>query len=285
MRPHIVTSAVFSFTRLSTASAASIASTTRAATALKTLAATCPTQRLFTTSSSQCDLVKPQAKTITSSLNTSTPSAPYSTKMATPIKSESVLDLLKVRRTYYVLNKELAISKDRIQEIVKDSVLHVPSSFNSQSNRVLVVFGAEHDKLWEYASEILKTIVPADAWQHTADRMNMFKAAAGTVLFFEDQDVVNKMQAQYPLYSDKFPIWALQSDAMLQYVIWTALTAEGVGANLQHYNPLIDAKVASEWGIPDSWKLNAQLVFGGRTGDAGPKEFQPIEERFKVAGA
>ncbi|XXG99852.1 hypothetical protein Hte_006193 [Hypoxylon texense] len=284
MRPHIVTSAVFSFTRLSTTSAASIASTTRAATALKTLAATCPTQRLFTTSSSQCDLVKPQAKIITS-LNTSTPSASYSTKMATPIKSDSVLDLLKVRRTYYVLNKDLSVSKERIQEIVKESVLHVPSSFNSQSNRVLVVFGAEHDKLWEFASEILKTIVPADAWQHTADRMNMFKAAAGTVLFFEDQDVVNKMQAQYPLYSDKFPVWAMQSDAMLQYVVWTALTAEGLGANLQHYNPLIDAKVASEWGIPDSWKLNAQLVFGGRTGEAGPKEFQPIEERFKVAGA
>lgn len=177
MRPHIVTSAVFSFTRLSTTSAASIASTTRAATALKTLAATCPTQRLFTTSSSQCDLVKPQAK----HKPAFTSSSPYSTKMATPIKADSVLDLLKVRRTFYALNKDLAISTDRIQEIVKESVLHVPSSFNSQSNRVLVVFGAEHDKLWGFASDILKTIVPADAWQHTADRMNMFKAAAGTV--------------------------------------------------------------------------------------------------------
>ncbi|KAI1765892.1 Nitroreductase [Hypoxylon sp. FL1150] len=279
MRPHIVTSAVFSFTRLSTISAAS---STRAATALKTLA-TCPTQRLFTTSSSQCDLVKPQAKPQSAFAS---PSSPYSTSsMATPIKSESVLDLIKVRRTYYALNKDLAISTDRIQEIVKESIRHVPSSFNSQSNRVLVVFGAEHDKLWGFASDILKTIVPADAWQHTADRMNMFKAAAGTVLFFEDQDVVNKMQAAYPLYSDKFPVWATQSDAMLQYVIWTALTTEGVGANLQHYNPLIDAKVASEWGIPDSWKLNAQLVFGGKTGDAGAKEFEPIEKLYKVAGA
>ncbi|KAI1776426.1 Nitroreductase [Hypoxylon cercidicola] len=271
MRPHIVTSAVFSFTRLSTTSAAS----TLRSTALKTLAATCPTQRLFTTSSSQCDLVKPQAKTKTS---------PYST-MATPIKSDSVLDLLKVRRTFYPLNKELAISTDRIQEIVKESVLNIPSSFNSQSNRVLVLFGAEHDKLWDFASDILKPMVPAESWQSTADRMAMFKAAAGTVLFFEDQEVVNAMQTKFPLYSDKFPIWANQSDAMLQYVVWTALTAEGLGANLQHYNPLLDVKVASEWGIPDSWKLNAQLVFGGRTGEAGPKEFKPIEELYKVAGA
>ena len=36
---------------------------------------------------------------------------------------------------------------------------------------------------------------------------------------------------------------------------------------------------------PRLWKLNAQLVFGGRGGEAGPKEFQPIEERYKVFGA
>ncbi|KAI1406561.1 Nitroreductase [Hypoxylon fuscum] len=272
MRPHIVTSAVFSLTRLSSTSVSASATLPRVATTTALRAFTCPTQRLFTTSPSQCDLVK-------------TPSASFSTKMSTPINSQAILDLTKVRRTYYALNKDLAVSKERIQEVVKESVLHVPSSFNSQSNRVVVLFGAEHDKLWDFASEILKTIVPADAWQHTADRMNMFKAGAGTVLFFEDQDVVNSMQEKYPLYSDKFPIWALQSDAMLQYVVWTALTAEGLGANLQHYNPLIDSKVASEWGIPDSWKLNAQLVFGGKTGDAGPKDFQAIEERFKVFGA
>ena len=93
------------------------------------------------------------------------------------------------------------------------------------------------------------------------------------------------MQEKFALYADKFPIWAQQSDAMAQYVIWTALTAEGVGANLQHYNPLVDAKVASEWGLPDNWKLNAQLVFGGRAGEAGPKDHLPLEETFKVAGA
>lgn len=96
-------------------------------------------------------------------------------------KADGFLELVKARRTYYALNKELTISKERIQEIVKEALLHVPSSFNSQSNRVLVLFGADHDKLWEITSEVLKPIVPADAWQHTADRMNLFKAGAGTV--------------------------------------------------------------------------------------------------------
>ncbi|KAJ9142632.1 Nitroreductase [Pleurostoma richardsiae] len=201
------------------------------------------------------------------------------------VSAATILENVKNRRTYYPLSKELPISKERIQEIVKEALLHVPSSFNSQSNRVLVLFGAEHEKLWDITAEILKAVVPADAWEPTGQKLAMFKGAAGSVLFFEDEEPVHALQAKFPLYADKFPGWATQSDGMLQHTVWTALEAEGLGANLQHYNPLIDERVAAEWKIPSSWKLNAQLNFGGRTGEAGPKEFQPIEERFKVYGA
>lgn len=71
---------------------------------------------------------------------------------------------------------------------------------------------------------------------------------------------------------------------MLQFTLWVALEAEGLGANLQHYSPIIDEKVAAQWNIPADWKLNAQLVFGGKTGSAGEKTFIPIEERVKVFG-
>ena len=72
---------------------------------------------------------------------------------------------------------------------------------------------------------------------------------------------------------------------MTQFAIWTALEAEGLGANLQHYNPLIDQKVASEWGVDADWELNAQLVFGKKEGEAGEKTFLPVEgERFKSFG-
>lgn len=72
---------------------------------------------------------------------------------------------------------------------------------------------------------------------------------------------------------------------MLQFSVWTALEAEGLGANLQHYNPLVDAKVAEQWKLPTTWKLAAQLVFGGKAGEAGEKTFNPVEEKFKVFGA
>jgi predicted oxidoreductase (fatty acid repression mutant protein) len=72
---------------------------------------------------------------------------------------------------------------------------------------------------------------------------------------------------------------------MHQIIAWTALDAEGLGANLQHYNPLVDQKIQNEWNVPQQWKLRAQLVFGGRGGEAGEKQFKPLEERVFVHGA
>lgn len=205
--------------------------------------------------------------------------------MAAKLSADVLLQMAKSRRTFYPLSKDLTISTQRIQELVNETTLHTPSSFNSQSNRAVVLFGAEHDKLWDITSDILKAIVPEASWKPTGDKMAMFKGAAGTVLFFDDNEVIQTMQNKFPSYTDKFPIWATQSNGMQQHLLWTALELEGLGANLQHYNPLIDEKVAETWGLPSNWKLNAQLVFGGKTGEASAKEFQPLEQRVKVFGA
>lgn len=73
--------------------------------------------------------------------------------------------------------------------------------------------------------------------------MDSFKAGYGTVLFFEDQSIVKSLQEQFALYADNFPIWSQQTSGMHQLVVWTALEGEGLGATLQHYNPLIDDEV------------------------------------------
>jgi predicted oxidoreductase (fatty acid repression mutant protein) len=99
----------------------------------------------------------------------------------TPVSANAVLDLIKVRRTYYPLGKDITVSPERVNEIVKEAVMHVPSSFNSQSNRVVVLFGAEHNKLWDITEEVLRSIVPPENFEPTKQKMAMFRGAAGTV--------------------------------------------------------------------------------------------------------
>lgn len=190
----------------------------------------------------------------------------------------------ETRRSVYALNKNLPVGKEQVAQIIEHAIKHTPSAFNSQSTRVVVLFGAEHEKLWDIAIAELRKIVPAENFKATEDKLNMFKAAAGSVLFFEDNDVIKGLQEKFASYAANFPIWADHSDAMHQYAVWSTLAAAGVGANLQHYNPVIDAEVAKTWNIPANWTLRAQLVFGGIDAPAGEKAFSPIEGRLKIYG-
>lgn len=198
---------------------------------------------------------------------------------------QDVQQAAETRRSIYALNKKLPISNDEVNQIIEHAVLHTPSSFNSQSTRVVVLFGAEHEKVWGFVEDALRQIVPAENFASTEQKLNMFKAGAATILFFEDQTVVKGLQAQFPSYAENFPIWADHANAMHQYAIWTTLAAAGVGANLQHYNPLPDAAIAKKYDLPESWTLRAQMVIGGIEAPAGDKEFAPLSERLKVFGA
>ncbi|MCL6457707.1 MAG: nitroreductase family protein [Gorillibacterium sp.] len=196
--------------------------------------------------------------------------------------SVELYSALKERRSIYGISKESDVSSERIVEIVNEAVKHTPSAFNSQSARVVVLLGEQHDKLWEITKETLKAIVPAEQFPSTEQKLGSFQAGLGTVLFFEDNSIVTHLQEQFPLYQDNFPVWSQQSSGMLQYVIWTAFAAEGLGASLQHYSELIDEKVKATWSLPASWKLIAQLPFGTPTAEPGEKQFSPLEDRVKV---
>lgn len=199
------------------------------------------------------------------------------------IMTNTFFDAVKARRTYYALSNEQITTDERIEEIVNEAVKHVPSSFNSQSARVVLLIGAQHDRLWDIVKGELKKIIPAEGFQATEDKINgAFRSGYGSILYFEDQSVVESLQQRFPLYKDNFPIWSEQSSGMLQFTIWTALEIEGLGASLQHYNPVIDDAVKTEWNIPTHWKLIAQMPFGKPVAEAGPKEFQPLEERVKI---
>lgn len=194
------------------------------------------------------------------------------------------IDALAKRRTQYVLGKNLPRSRDEVVDLIQSAVKHAPSSFNSQSSRVVTLFGAESDKLWNITKEELRKIVPAENFAQTEAKLDSFAAGAGTVLFFEDQDVVKGLQEQFPLYADNFPVWSEQASGMAQLAVWTALSEAGIGASLQHYNPVIDASVEASWNIPATWKLRAQMPFGSHEAEIGEKAFMDDAERFKVFG-
>jgi len=193
--------------------------------------------------------------------------------------AEAVLN----RRTNYTLSNSSTLSDKQLEELLHFAVLNCPSAFNMQSARTALLLGDNHKRLWTMVLDALRAIVPAEAFAATEQRVTgSFLPGYGTVLFFEDQSVIAGYQKQYFMYADNFPLWSNQASGMLQFTVWTMLEDAGMGASLQHYNPLIDKQVAETWHIDPNWKLLSQMPFGVPTAPPAAKTFLPVEPRVKI---
>ena len=199
------------------------------------------------------------------------------------IMNRTFLDAIEHRRSYYSLKNESPISDDAIKDIVNLAVKHVPSPFNNQTTRVVILFGKNHKRLWDITKDTLAKIVPAEAFKATEQKIdNCFASGYASLLFYEDQSVVKEFQEKFPTYAENFTRWSEQTSGMHQFAIWTALEDAGFGVSLQHYNPLIDAQLTKEFNINPDWRLIAEMPFGVPTAEPGDKEFKPLDERVLV---
>ena len=191
-------------------------------------------------------------------------------------KGEKMIsDSLRTRRSFYQIDKNIPLSYEEVSYLIEDITELVPDAFNMKSSRVVLAFGDKHNALWDQIYTCFDGKV-------SREKIDSFKAGAGTILYFIDQEIVDGMKKEYPLYADQFDSWSEQASGMLQINIWTALTEEGFGANIQHYNPVIDEKVKELFDLPKNYKLMAQMPFGGILEKPDPKEKEDISKRVKI---
>lgn len=187
----------------------------------------------------------------------------------------TINESLKKRRSIYALGKDIPVSDDEVISLIKETTELTPDAFNMKSPRVVVALGENQDKLWD-------TVYDAFGGQVAREKIDGFKKAHGTILYFYDNETVQRLQKQFPLYADNFPIWAQQTNGMLQISIWTALRELNIGANLQHYNPVIDDAVKKLFDIPEQYVMVGQMPFGSIEEEPEPKEKEDINQRVII---
>ena len=188
----------------------------------------------------------------------------------------STIKSLEVRRSVYAINDILPIAESELIDTVLNVIELVPDAFNMKSQRIVLALGEKHRELWDRIYNVFDGKVPEK-------KINEFKAGYGTILYFIDDDVLKKLQEQNPLYADELPIWAEQSNGMMQFSVWTALSELKIGANLQHYNPIIDDTVRELFNLPKSYRLRAQMPFGGIIAIPCPKGNQEAAKRLIIS--
>ena len=191
-------------------------------------------------------------------------------------------EAVKSRRSIYKLGKNIPVLQSEIIAAVERMTKDTPSPFHMQSARVVVTMLDHHENVWHITKGELKSVLPPLKFAEVEPKLDSFAEAYGTILFFESSNMIKAMQDQFPEYRDNFPGWAMQANGMLQFAIWTALEDMGLGANLQHYNPIIDEPIRQIFDLPDSWDLTAQLVFGEKLEDPEPLYKVPTGTRVKI---
>lgn len=116
----------------------------------------------------------------------------------------SFLDATKARRSLYALSKESPIPNDRIISLVEHAIRYAPSPFNARSCRCIVLFGDDHNKLWDMGAVAMQKLMPM-AFDIFGPKIQGFRAGYGTVMFFEDVDSVKELSPRFAKLSEDNP--------------------------------------------------------------------------------
>lgn len=200
--------------------------------------------------------------------------------------SRTFIEAISHRRSNYHLENISPVATTHILETIDRILSVVPSPFNVQSARIVVLFDEQHIALWDIVERELESRIPKDIFAKTRQKLHRsFMSGFGTILIYEDEATLDKLRIDAPDYAENVNRWSEQSSGMLQFALWTALEDMGFGASLQHYNPLIDKAVSERWLIDKSWRLIAQMPFGLPKDTPAPHiQKLPIHQRRLVFG-
>ena len=110
------------------------------------------------------------------------------------------MQVIRNRRTIYALSKKAILPDAQVVQLVQQAVREAPSSFNVQSSRVVILFGNQHDHYWgQIVPAALRQAAGEKAVEASKGKLDGFRAGTGTILFFEDSDLIKDQQQQLSL--------------------------------------------------------------------------------------
>jgi hypothetical protein len=192
------------------------------------------------------------------------------------------VDLVEKRRSIYALGTETEYSKEDIENRIREVVKQVPSAFNSQTTRVVVLFDEANDKFWDHIYDVQKDVLEGEVWDMMSGVMTGAKKGIGTVLFFEDKAAVEEMPAR----GVRQEAYKQNNNANAQYAVWLALAEMDLGASLQHFNvgyeQGFDKGTKEMFDLPETYEMLAQMPFGSVEQEVEPKEHIDTDVQVKV---
>ena len=106
---------------------------------------------------------------------------------------KTFLSSIHERRSVYSITNTSPIPKNKIVALIEMLLEDVPSAFNCQSARVVVLFEQAHKNFWDIVMRTLRERVPAEKFAPTEAKINSFAAGYGTILYFDDEGITETL--------------------------------------------------------------------------------------------
>lgn len=191
--------------------------------------------------------------------------------------------LLDTRRSVYMLKNTSKINDNDLLNLLYENLKKAPSAFNTQPVFAVIASKEQHKFVWDSVSNALEKILSTEQFKKTKAKLKVFENAYGTILLFKNTNDIEDIKKAYPGFANRQDFWGEQSFGIAAYTIWLTLADLGLGANMQHYDPLLDAAIEKEFKIPKGYVLEAEIVYGDIAINAEAKESKSQEELIKIA--
>ncbi|MFN8665115.1 MAG: nitroreductase family protein [Thermomicrobiales bacterium] len=181
------------------------------------------------------------------------------TPLQAPVAA-SVANLLSQRRSIRRLAGG-ALSPDTIARL-QDAVLRTPSAFGVTPWQV-VILQEQRDVFWDEVAAAFREGLDGDRLERYLGRLEDFRPGAGVILIYEDLAARPALHQNWGLSEQTAHDFVQQGLGMLQLAIWLVLTEDGLVTSLQHWDWLIQDRLAALLGLPsERYQLISVLPVG-----------------------
>ena len=89
-------------------------------------------------------------------------------------------EAIQKRRSIYTLGTQVNLSHNEISKVIESCLFNAPSAFNSQSTRLVLLFGESYQKFWEMVLNTLKKLISPENFGPTEKKILSFSKGVGT---------------------------------------------------------------------------------------------------------
>jgi predicted oxidoreductase (fatty acid repression mutant protein) len=137
-----------------------------------------------------------------------------------------------------------------------------PAAFNLPPWHVVLIHDTR-EAFWSVVEAGFRDRLERDRLARYLDRLEGFRPGVAIALIYEDRAVHPQLRDAWQITDEQATAFVQQGLGMLQLSIWLSLAAEGLATSLQHWDWLLQDRLAAFVGLPtDRFHLAAALPIG-----------------------